>query len=152
MIARDPMLVVRDYAHTPDALERALSALRPSLSGRMIVVFGCGGDRDPGKRPVMGRIGVAGSDFAFVTSDNPRTEDPAAIVHDTVAELEPGSWEAVVDRREAIHRALEMAGPHDGVLLAGKGHETYQEIGLERIPFDEVEVVARFLESGGAAR
>lgn len=151
VIARDPMLVVRDYAHTPDALERALSALRPSLSGRMIVVFGCGGDRDPGKRPLMGRIGVAGSDFAFITSDNPRTEDPAAIVHDTVAELTPGSWEAVVDRREAIHRALEMAGPDDGVLLAGKGHETYQEIGLERVPFDEVEVVARFLDNRGAA-
>jgi UDP-N-acetylmuramoyl-L-alanyl-D-glutamate--2,6-diaminopimelate ligase len=151
VIARDPMLVVRDYAHTPDALERALSALRPSLSGRMIVVFGCGGDRDPGKRPLMGRIGVAGSDFAFITSDNPRTEDPAAIVHDTVAELTPGSWEAVVDRREAIHRALEMAGPDDGVLLAGKGHETYQEIGLERVPFDEVEVVARCLDNRGAA-
>jgi len=152
VIAREPMLVVRDYAHTPDALERALQALRPSLNGRMIVVFGCGGDRDPGKRPLMGRIGVTGSDFAFVTSDNPRTEDPAAIVDEIVADLEPGSWDVVVDRREAIHRALEMAGPDDGVLLAGKGHETYQEIGRERVPFDEVDVVARFLASRGAAR
>ena len=152
VIAREPALIVRDYAHTPDALERALQALRPSVNGRLIVVFGCGGDRDPGKRPLMGRIGVAGSDLALVTSDNPRTEDPAAIVAETVAELEPGSWEAVVDRREAIHRALETAGPDDGVLLAGKGHETYQEIGQERVPFDEVEVVARFIASRGAKR
>jgi UDP-N-acetylmuramoyl-L-alanyl-D-glutamate--2,6-diaminopimelate ligase len=152
VIAREPALVVRDYAHTPDALERALQALRPSVNGRLIVVFGCGGDRDPGKRPLMGRIGVAGSDLALVTSDNPRTEDPAAIVAETVAELGPGSWEAVVDRREAIHRALETAGPEDGVLLAGKGHETYQEIGQERVPFDEVEVVARFIANRGAKR
>jgi UDP-N-acetylmuramoyl-L-alanyl-D-glutamate--2,6-diaminopimelate ligase len=140
-----PTLVVRDYAHTPDALERALEALRPSVRGRLIVVFGCGGDRDPGKRPEMGRIGVAGSDYAIVTSDNPRTEDPGAIVHDIISGLPSGDWEAIVDRREAIGRALELAGEDDGVLLAGKGHETYQEVGEERQPFDESVVVAELL-------
>ena len=144
-LVRTPALVVRDYAHTPDALERALEALRPSIAGRLIVVFGCGGDRDPGKRPVMGRIGVAGSDHAIITSDNPRTEDPSAIVNDTIAGLPPGEWEAIVDRREAIRSALEMARPEDGILLAGKGHETYQEVGEERQPFDETVVVAELL-------
>jgi UDP-N-acetylmuramoyl-L-alanyl-D-glutamate--2,6-diaminopimelate ligase len=144
-LTRRPTLVVRDYAHTPDALERALQALRPSVRGRLIVVFGCGGDRDPGKRPEMGRIGVAGSDYAIVTSDNPRTEDPDAIVHDTIAGLPSGDWEAIVDRRAAIRRALELAGADDGVLLAGKGHETYQEVGEERQPFDESVVVAELL-------
>ncbi|MEJ2482792.1 MAG: UDP-N-acetylmuramoyl-L-alanyl-D-glutamate--2,6-diaminopimelate ligase [Gemmatimonadota bacterium] len=144
-LARRPVLVVRDYAHTPDALERALEALRPSVRGRLIVVFGCGGDRDPGKRPDMGRIGVSGSDYAIITSDNPRTEDPTAIVQDTIAGLPSGEWEAIVDRREAIRRALELAGADDGVLLAGKGHETYQEVGEERQPFDESVVVAELL-------
>ncbi|MCL7977083.1 MAG: UDP-N-acetylmuramoyl-L-alanyl-D-glutamate--2,6-diaminopimelate ligase [marine benthic group bacterium] len=145
VLVRRPALVVRDYAHTPDALERALEALRPSIRGRLIVVFGCGGDRDAGKRPAMGRIGVEGSDYAVITSDNPRTEDPAAIIHDTIAGLQSGAWEAIVDRREAIRTALEMAEANDGILLAGKGHETYQEVGEERLPFDEAVVVADLL-------
>jgi UDP-N-acetylmuramoyl-L-alanyl-D-glutamate--2,6-diaminopimelate ligase len=93
----------------------------------------------------MGRIGIAGSDYAIVTSDNPRTEDPDAIVRDIIAGLPSGDWEAIVDRREAIRRALELAGEDDGVLLAGKGHETYQEVGEERQPFDECVVVAELL-------
>lgn len=151
-LASQPALVVRDYAHTPDALERALNALRPSVPGRLIVVFGCGGDRDPGKRTMMGRIGVNGSDIAVITSDNPRTEDPDSIVRDTISGLEPGSWEAIVDRRLAIERALSIATDGDGILLAGKGHETYQEIDGERRPFDESEIVRSLLEANGAAR
>jgi UDP-N-acetylmuramoyl-L-alanyl-D-glutamate--2,6-diaminopimelate ligase len=151
-LASQPALVVRDYAHTPDALERALNALRPSVRGRLIVVFGCGGDRDPGKRTMMGRIGVNGSDIAVITSDNPRTEDPDSIVRDTISGLEPGSWEAIVDRRLAIERALSIATDGDGILLAGKGHETYQEIDGERRPFDESEIVRSLLEANGAAR
>jgi UDP-N-acetylmuramoyl-L-alanyl-D-glutamate--2,6-diaminopimelate ligase len=145
VVARSPALVVRDYAHTPDALERALEAVRPVVTGRLLVVFGCGGDRDPGKRPLMGRIGARGADFAIVTSDNPRTEDPEAIVRQIVDGLEPGGWEAVVDRREAIARALRLAGPGDAVLLAGKGHETYQEVDGERRPFDEATIVSELL-------
>ena len=151
-LASQPALVVRDYAHTPDALERALNALRPSVPGRLIVVFGCGGDRDPGKRTMMGRIGVSGSDIAVITSDNPRTENPDSIVRDTISGLQPGSWEAIVDRRLAIERALSIATEGDGILLAGKGHETYQEIDGERRPFDESEIVRSLLEANGAAR
>ena len=151
-LATQPFLVVRDYAHTPDALERALRALRPSVPGRLIVVFGCGGDRDPGKRTLMGRIGVVGSDIALITSDNPRTEDPEAIVRDTVADLEPGGWEAIVDRRLAIKRALSIATEGDGVLLAGKGHEVYQEVDGQRQPFDEEEIVNSLLVATGGER
>ena len=151
-LSTQPALVVRDYAHTPDALERALQALRPSVPGRLIVVFGCGGDRDPGKRTMMGRIGVSGSDIALITSDNPRTEDPESIVRDTVSDLEPGDWEAIVDRRSAIKRALSIATQGDGVLLAGKGHEVYQEIDGERLPFDEAEIVRSLLVANGGDR
>jgi UDP-N-acetylmuramyl tripeptide synthase len=151
-LATRPALVVRDYAHTPDALERALQALRPSVPGRLIVVFGCGGDRDPGKRTLMGRIGVSGSDIALITSDNPRTEDPESIVRETVSDLEPGDWEAIVDRRMAIERALSIATEGDGVLLAGKGHENFQEIDGERLPFDEAEIVKSLLVATGGGQ
>jgi len=144
-LATQPVLIVRDYAHTPDALERALGALRPSVHGRLIVVFGCGGDRDSGKRTLMGQIGVSASDLALITSDNPRTEDPEAIIRDTVSDLEPGGWEAIVDRQSAIERALSVAAEGDAVLLAGKGHESYQEIDGERQPFDEAEIVKSLL-------
>lgn len=151
ILARTPSLVVRDYAHTPDALERAIEALRPTVAGRLIVVFGAGGDRDPGKRPLMGRIATSGADLAIVTSDNPRTEDPEEIVRAIVAGLAPGEWEAIVDRREAIARALALAAPGDAVLLAGKGHETYQEVGGERLPFDEEVIVTEILSGGTVA-
>jgi UDP-N-acetylmuramoyl-L-alanyl-D-glutamate--2,6-diaminopimelate ligase len=149
-LARQPMLVLRDYAHTPDALSRALEALRPFASGRLIVVFGCGGDRDRGKRPLMGRIAATGADMAIVTSDNPRSEDPGRIARDIVDGLPSDAYRLVLDRREAIAHALDAAGPHDVVLLAGKGHETYQEVGGRRIPFDESRIVAGLLAGGEA--
>jgi len=150
-LASEPFVVLRDYAHTPDALERALGALRPVTPGRLIVLFGCGGDRDRGKRPLMGRIAGTLADLAVVTSDNPRTEDPDAILADVLAGLPQGAPHLrVTDRREAIRLTLEEARPGDTVLLAGKGHETYQVIGKEYRPFDEKEIVAEFL--GGRGR
>jgi UDP-N-acetylmuramoyl-L-alanyl-D-glutamate--2,6-diaminopimelate ligase len=136
--------ILRDYAHTPDALVRSLSALRPFVSGKLILVFGAGGDRDPGKRPLMGAAAEAGADRVIVTSDNPRTEDPEAIIN----EIESGMTtvhERITDRRAAIARAIAVAGPGDTILLAGKGHETYQVIGTEKRPFDERVVVDELL-------
>ena len=133
--------VLRDYAHTPDALERALSAVRPFATKRLIVVFGCGGDRDRGKRPVMGEIAVRLADLAIVTSDNPRTEDPEKILDEIEAGMGTRAHERVEDRREAIARALEIACAEDVVVLAGKGHETYQVRGTTRYPFDEKLIV-----------
>ena len=142
--------VLIDYAHTPDALERALQALRPLVRGRLIVVFGAGGDRDPGKRPEMGKIAADNADLAIVTSDNPRTEDPDAIIDDIERGMGSAPRRRVSDRREAIRHALLEAGPDDLVLLAGKGHEIYQVVGLEKRPFDEREVVREVLAERGA--
>jgi UDP-N-acetylmuramoyl-L-alanyl-D-glutamate--2,6-diaminopimelate ligase len=144
-LAETPTVVLRDYAHTPDALERALAALRPLTPGRLIVVFGCGGDRDRGKRPVMGRIAATLADRAIVTSDNPRTEDPEAIIADVEQGMGEVRHDREVDRRRAIAVALAGAGPQDSVLLAGKGHETYQVIGAEKFPFDEATIVRDLL-------
>jgi UDP-N-acetylmuramyl-tripeptide synthetase len=144
-----PVLV--DYAHTPDALERALAVLRPLCSGRLLVVFGCGGDRDRGKRPLMGRAVAHGADLAVVTSDNPRTEEPASIIEAIVegvqAEAMPqltelgGARGFIVqpDRRQAIQAAVWAARPGDVVLIAGKGHEDYQILGHKKIHFDDRE-------------
>jgi UDP-N-acetylmuramoyl-L-alanyl-D-glutamate--2,6-diaminopimelate ligase len=134
--------VLRDYAHTPDALERALQAVRPFTKGRLIVVFGAGGDRDRGKRPEMGAIAERLSDYAIVTSDNPRTEDPEAIIDEIVVAMHGRNHERIEDRREAIARALAMADTKDVVLLAGKGHETYQVRGTQKLPFDEKRIVS----------
>ena len=144
-IASEPFTVLRDYAHTPDALERVIRALKPLTRGRLIVLFGAGGDRDRKKRPVMGRIVAKEADVPIVTSDNPRTEDPGSIIDDIEQGMEGIAHLRVVDRREAIQRALTMAQPGDCLLLAGKGHETYQVIGTEKFPFDEREIVAREL-------
>jgi len=144
VLSREP-LVLRDYAHTPDALRRALEALRPMVSGRLIVVFGCGGDRDRGKRPQMGRVAVEGADLAIVTSDNPRTEPADAIIDEIMPGVGDAPHERIVDRRAAIARAIELAAPGDAVLLAGKGHETYQVVGQERRPFDEAVIVGDLL-------
>ena len=141
-IAGTPCLVLRDYAHTPDGLERALAAARPLAKGRLVVVFGCGGDRDRGKRPVMGRIAGRDADIAIVTSDNPRTEDPEGILDDIEEGMGDTPHLRIVDRRTAIARAIAIARHDDLVLLAGKGHETYQVLGTEQVPFDEAAIVA----------
>jgi UDP-N-acetylmuramoyl-L-alanyl-D-glutamate--2,6-diaminopimelate ligase len=138
--------VLRDYAHTPDALERALDAVRPFTTGRLIVVFGCGGDRDRGKRPEMGRIAEERADHVIITSDNPRTEDPERILDDIAAGMRRTDYERIEERRTAIARALEIADPAgDVVLLAGKGHETYQIRGTTQLRFDEREIVGELL-------
>lgn len=141
-VIHDRPTVLRDYAHTPDALERALHAVRPFVKGRLIVLFGCGGDRDKGKRPQMGEIAERLADFCIVTSDNPRTEDPEAILDDIERGMRGHNRERIEDRREAIARALAIADADDIVLLAGKGHETYQVRGTEKLHFDEREIVA----------
>jgi UDP-N-acetylmuramoyl-L-alanyl-D-glutamate--2,6-diaminopimelate ligase len=140
-ISETPCIVLRDYAHTPDALERALTTLRPLTIGRLIVVFGCGGDRDRGKRPLMGRIAAEHSDIAIATSDNPRTEDPGAIIDDIEQGMGGMPHLRIPDRLEAIHTALGEGRAGDTILLAGKGHETYQVIGTTKIDFDEREIV-----------
>jgi UDP-N-acetylmuramoyl-L-alanyl-D-glutamate--2,6-diaminopimelate ligase len=137
--------VLRDYAHTPDALERALEAVRPLVSGRLIVVFGAGGDRDAGKRAEMGRIAAAHADMAIVTSDNPRTEDPERILDGIESGMGSAPRLRISDRREAIRTALTEGRADDLVLLAGKGHETYQIIGTEKRPFDERAIVHEIL-------
>ena len=133
--------VLRDYAHTPDALERSLKTARAFTRGKLIVVFGCGGDRDKGKRPLMGEIAERGADCAIVTSDNPRTEDPDAIIDDIEAGMRGSKHQRVTDRLSAIQRAIDLARDGDIVLLAGKGHETYQIRGTTSYPFDEKEIV-----------
>jgi len=148
-ISEVPCVVLRDYAHTPDALDRALATLRPLTRGRLIVVFGCGGDRDRGKRPIMGRIAAERSDLAFVTSDNPRTEDPDAIIDDVEQGMGSVSHRRIGDRRAAIHASLAEARAGDTILLAGKGHETYQVLGTEKVPFDEREIVGRAVKGEG---
>jgi UDP-N-acetylmuramoyl-L-alanyl-D-glutamate--2,6-diaminopimelate ligase len=146
-VLRDDPTVLRDYAHTPDALERALDAVRPFTPERLIVVFGCGGDRDRGKRPQMGAIAEAKADLAIVTSDNPRTEDPEAIIDDIEKGMTSNTHERIEDRRAAIERALELATPRDVIVLAGKGHETYQVRGTTKFPFDEKQIVAELSRS-----
>lgn len=143
-------LVVVDYAHTPDGLEQALSSLRQHTAGRLLCVFGCGGDRDRGKRPQMAAIAGRLADQVIVTDDNPRSEDGEAIVADILAGFAPGAAiEVERDRAAAIRAAIRAAGPRDTVLVAGKGHETYQETGDRRLPFDDLAVAARALR--GAA-
>ena len=142
-----PYSVLIDYAHTPDGLENVLSSVKDFCKGRLIAVFGCGGDRDPMKRPIMGRIGVEKSDFAIITSDNPRTEDPVAIIEDILKGVNPELGEYIVmeDRRAAIRYAMDIAKKDDIIVLAGKGHETYQEINGHKYHLDEREEVADHL-------
>ncbi|HZS59548.1 MAG TPA: UDP-N-acetylmuramoyl-L-alanyl-D-glutamate--2,6-diaminopimelate ligase [Gemmatimonadaceae bacterium] len=145
-ILHDHPTVLRDYAHTPDAIERALEAVRPFTKGRLIIVFGAGGDRDRGKRPAMGAVSERLADLAIVTSDNPRTEDPERILD----EIETGMTrphERIEDRQLAIERAIALAGDDDVVLLAGKGHETYQVRGTTNYPFDERAIVRTLFSS-----
>lgn len=141
-------LAIVDYAHTPDALEKALMAVRAHCAGRLICVFGCGGDRDPGKRPVMGAIAERLADLVLVTDDNPRTEDGDAIVAQIVAGMSDPTRALIQrDRAAAIERALKEAAPGDAVLIAGKGHESYQIVGAERRPFSDREIAQAALAS-----
>jgi len=138
--------VLIDYAHTPDGLENVLSSVRGFCKGRLIAVFGCGGDRDPIKRPIMGRIGVEIADIAVITSDNPRTENPSAIIADIVGGVgNAKNYHVIENRRQAIHFAMDIAEKDDIIVLAGKGHETYQDIMGKKNHFDEREVVAEYL-------
>lgn len=151
IVSGQPFEVVVDYAHTPDALAKAITALRSVTPGKVIVVFGCGGDRDPEKRPLMGRVVGQNADIALATSDNPRTEDSVAIllqVRDGLKKTD-GHYSLEVDRRHAIERACRMAGPGDCVLIAGKGHEDYQIFAHHTIHFDDREVARESLEKLG---
>lgn len=147
-----PFMVVVDYAHTPDSLQKVLEATKRLCQGRVLVVFGCGGDRDPAKRPKMGKIAAQLADFTIITSDNPRSERPEDIVkaiEGGVREVPGARYEVILGRREAIRRAVSVARPGDAVLVAGKGHETYQIIGDKVIPFDDREECKKALKEAG---
>ena len=146
-----PYSILIDYAHTPDGLENVLSSVKDFCKGRLISVFGCGGDRDPIKRPIMGEIGVKLADFAIITSDNPRTEDPLAIIDDILKGVDAsmGPYVVVPERRTAIRYAMDIAKKDDIIVLAGKGHETYQEINGVKYHLDEREEVAAHLAEMG---
>ncbi|UWG98430.1 UDP-N-acetylmuramoyl-L-alanyl-D-glutamate--2,6-diaminopimelate ligase [Dehalobacter sp. DCM] len=144
-----PFLVIVDYAHTPDGLENVLRTAREITSGKLITVFGCGGDRDRKKRPLMGEAASRYSDHLVVTSDNPRTEDPAKVIEDILPGISGVDYIVIQDRRSAIGEASAMAEPGDTVLIAGKGHEDYQIIGTEKIHFDDREEVEAALRRLG---
>ena len=140
-----PSLFV-DYAHTPDAVERVLTELRPLVAGRLIALFGCGGDRDRGKRPAMGNAVTRIADVAILTNDNPRDEDPRRIAQDATLGVS-GPCEVILDRGDAIARAIALARTDDAVVLLGKGHEDYQILGRERRDFDDRRVAGALLRS-----
>jgi UDP-N-acetylmuramoyl-L-alanyl-D-glutamate--2,6-diaminopimelate ligase len=159
----EPTVLV-DYAHTPDAIDKLLRAVRPLCTGRLITVFGCGGDRDRSKRPLMAEAVARHADLAIATSDNPRTEDPSAILADVEAGLgglekvdatalfaKNGQFATLLDRREAIRCAIAGAADKDSVVLAGKGHEDYQILGREKFPFDDRLEARRALLGRGVA-
>jgi UDP-N-acetylmuramoyl-L-alanyl-D-glutamate--2,6-diaminopimelate ligase len=158
----DDVTVVVDYAHTDDALKNLLETARPLASRRLITVFGCGGDRDRSKRPLMGAVVARLSDLIIVTSDNPRSEEPERIIEDIMRGIQPGgergransggrAHRKIVDRRQAIERAIELAEPGDTVLIAGKGHERTQVIGERVLPFDDAAIAREALERRRAA-
>ena len=142
------LTIMIDYAHSPESLENILNAVKSYTRGRVISVFGCGGDRDPGKRPIMGEISGRIADYTIITSDNPRTEDPEKVVNQIEEGIKKtnGKYECIVDRIEAIKSAIEMANKNDIVVLAGKGHETYQIIGHKKYPFDEKEIIKEIID------
>ncbi|NKB67764.1 MAG: UDP-N-acetylmuramoyl-L-alanyl-D-glutamate--2,6-diaminopimelate ligase [Candidatus Latescibacteria bacterium] len=141
--------VVVDYAHTPDALARVLQAARGWGTGHLLCVFGCGGDRDPGKRPLMGQVAESAADRVILTSDNPRSEDPEAILAQIAQGMTGSQYEVIAERRQAIVAALAKAAPGDVVVIAGKGHEDYQEIDGQRLPFDDRQVARQALAQMG---
>jgi UDP-N-acetylmuramoyl-L-alanyl-D-glutamate--2,6-diaminopimelate ligase len=144
--ARRQFQVFVDYAHTPDALQNVLKTLRELEPGRLIVVFGCGGNRDRQKRPLMGEIVDRNADYAIITSDNPRKEDPDTIICEIEKGVRSNRYEKMIDRTEAIGRAISLAQPRDIVLIAGKGHENYQEFADHTVPFDDIQVARRAIE------
>jgi len=144
--AKRQFQVFVDYAHTPDALGNVLKTLRELQPNRLIAVFGCGGDRDRQKRPLMAEMVDRLADYSIITSDNPRKEAPDAIIHEIETGFRSNRYEKVVDRTEAINRAVALAGPRDIVLIAGKGHENYQEFADYTIPFDDIQVARRAIE------
>lgn len=148
-IVANGILIVVDYAHTPDALESALRSLRETAEGALTVVFGCGGDRDRGKRPEMGAVAARLADRLYITSDNPRCEEPQTIADEIVAGIGSREYVVELDRRRAIERAIAQAHPGDVVLVAGKGHEGYQILGDEVLPFDDVAVARDALSARG---
>ena len=141
--------ILIDYAHTPDALENVIKSMKEVASGRVVVLFGCGGDRDKTKRPIMGNIAVTLADFAIITSDNPRTEEPSAIIEDILAGVKApkNKYKVIEDRAKAIAYAIDNHQSGDTIILAGKGHETYQIIGKTKHHMDEREIVAEHLAS-----
>lgn len=145
--SRRPFQVFVDYAHSPDALTNVLKTLRDLKPNRIITVFGCGGDRDRAKRPLMARAAEEYSDICLATSDNPRSEEPAAILADVEAGFQSRPYEIIVDRRDAIRRAITLAQPRDIILIAGKGHENYQEVKGVKRPFDDVQMAKHALDS-----
>ncbi len=135
-----------DYAHTPDGLENILNTAREFTKGRLISVYGCGGDRDRTKRPIMGKVGSNLSDIAIITSDNPRTEDPKLIIKDVLEGIERDNYIVVEGRRDAIRKAMEIAKENDVIVVAGKGHEDYQILKDKTIHFDEREVIEELIK------
>lgn len=149
IIMGQPFGVIVDYAHTPDGIARLCQSAKEITTGRLLILFGCGGDRDRGKRPLMGEVASRLSDFAVITSDNPRTEDPLKIIDDIIPGIKGKNYSVVPDRREAIREIIKRAGEKDTVLLAGKGAEDYQEIGIRKILFDDtIEVEQALAELG----
>lgn len=142
-----PFTIIVDYAHTPDGLDNILKTARGFTKNKLISVFGCGGDRDKVKRPQMGKIGSDISDIAIITSDNPRTEDPVSIINDVVKGIDKDNYEVIENRKDAIKRAIELAGEGDVIVIAGKGHEDYQILNTGKIHFDEREVVDDILKN-----
>lgn len=149
VIISEPFTVMTDYAHTPDAVKNILSSVRETTDGRVIALFGCGGDRDRTKRPLMAKTAAENSDFVMITSDNPRTENPYAIIKEILTGLDGTDtpFAVIEDRREAINFALSAAKKGDAVVLCGKGHEDYQIIGNEKLPFDEKQIVYDMLNN-----
>lgn len=146
MIKNNKYSVIVDYAHTPDAVENILKSVGQLSEGKVITLIGCGGDRDKTKRPMMGKIATYYSDYVFFTSDNPRTEDPKEILKDITNDLEKNNFEIIIDRHEAIKKAINSLGPKDILLVLGKGHEDYQIIGKEKLHFSDIEEVKKYVK------
>lgn len=143
---RDAAAII-DYAHTPDAVEKIINSFLENKKGRIITIVGCGGDRDPMKRPIMGKIATEKSDYVIFTNDNPRTEDPNAIMNDIIAGVSKNNYEVILDRKSAINKGLSLLKTNDILLILGKGHEDYQIIGHEKHHLDDKEIVLEYLKS-----